>query len=793
MFDGKQVDRLTTHIDYASSILSFRQLGIESGDGTAKAPELRLDFTPKKGVHVATKAKAEKIDIQHLFKLFNINPLGYGAPRGHLSGHVALDYYSKTDKFDVDFDLRHDKLWLYGEHFDTDVLRGSWNSGDLIVAEFGLKKGTGTLSITGAMLEDRTISFIGIMSDIASKSVNNRDFKKLKIDTSMQAFVVLEGSLEHPTGSSDIRIGSTIARGVHYGPSIFHLDLDGDTLSARGTIANDLAIVENFNVNLNSKRFQTEGIMNDFDLLGLVDVIPRGSNASLQVAGDFSLTGRFTRAPDIGGEINLAKVHVTMDELAFQNLYPLSIRANRSLFRIKSTRFKGPNLVFDLKGALGLEKLNLKILGAANLVSVRSLVDVFEKSAGIVNFEFSARGPLTAPSLSGNAVIKDSSVRFKKFPYQIEEINGQIFVTPKAIRFTDFSAKVADGTVDLNGEALLAEGKLGIAKYLFKLHAKDLQLALIDDLAFTASTTKDGLTLASPRNDELPKITGDIEMRDLRYTQDIRVLEMSDLSMDRLSGARMRTRKPKLIDKKNDIFAFDVQLHGKRNLEARNNLFDMDLAIDDVDRPLRLVGTNQSIGFLGRVIGKRGQVRFGGKRFDVKYADVDFKDPDRPDNPNFRVTADGQIRDWKVTITAEGTIEEYELKLSAQPYLSKEDVIFVILTGMTKAENKQFGAATLTPLLSQLGPGGKSIPVEFRIYNAYSEQAGTETTRIALGRWITPDIWVSVSSSVSQERDVEAELDYKINDQFALSTDYDDDTESAIGNIGLDLKFRLEF
>ena len=89
--------------------------------------------------------------------------------------------------------------------------------------------------------------------------------------------------------------------------------------------------------------------------------------------------------------------------------------------------------------------------------------------------------------------------------------------------------------------------------------------------------------------------------------------------------------------------------------------------------------------------------------------------------------------------------------------------------------------------------GGKSIPVEFRIYNAYSEQAGTDTTRIALGRWITSDIWVSVSSSISQERDVEAELDYKINDQFSLSTDYDADTESAVGNIGLDLKFRLEF
>jgi autotransporter translocation and assembly factor TamB len=793
MFDGKPVDRVKTHVSYVDSVLSFNQIEAKSGNGIAEAPELRLDFTPKKGLHIATKVKAEQIDIDNLFRLFRINPYPYGSPTGRLSGHVALDYYSETDRFDVDFDLRHNLLTLYGERFGTDVLRGSWNDGDLMVTEFGLKKGTGTISITGAMLGDRTISFIGIMSDIESKSINNRDFRKLKVHTSMQAFVILEGNLDHPNGSADIRIGNTVARGVHYGPTNLQLELDGDTLSGRGDIAENTALVEHFNVNLNSKRFEFEGAVNNFDLLGLVDVGTRSTKASLQVAGDLALKGRFTREPDLSGQINLSKVQITMDEFAFKNLQPLSIRADKSRFGIKSTRFKGPNVVFNLKGVAGLDNLNLKVVGAANLVAVKSLVDVFEKSDGIVNFEISARGPLTAPSLSGNAVIKDSSVRIKKFPYHIEHLNGQIFLTPKAIRFTDFSAKVADGTVDVNGEVLLEEDTIAIASYLFKLHAEDVKLALIDDLAFTASTIKNDLTLKSPRNDELPKITGDIEIRDLRYTQDIRVLEMSDLSMDRLSGARVRTRKPKLIDKKNDIFAFDVQLHGKKNLEARNNLFDMDLAIDDVDRPLRLVGTNQTLGFLGRVLGKRGQVRFGGKRFDVKYADVDFQDPDRPDNPNFRVTADGQIRDWKVTITAEGTIEEYELKLSSQPYLPKEDVIFVILTGMTKAENRQFGAATLTPLLSQLGPGGKSIPVEFKIYNAYSEQAGTETTRIALGRWITPDIWVSVSSSLGQERDVEAELDYKINDQFSVSSDYEDDSESSVGNMGLDLKFRLEF
>jgi hypothetical protein len=36
----------------------------------------------------------------------------------------------------------------------------------------------------------------------------------------------------------------------------------------------------------------------------------------------------------------------------------------------------------------------------------------------------------------------------------------------------------------------------------------------------------------------------------------------------------------RVIDEKNDAFGFDIRLHGNRNLQARNNLFDADLAID---------------------------------------------------------------------------------------------------------------------------------------------------------------------------------------------------------------------
>ena len=96
-------------------------------------------------------------------------------------------------------------------------------------------------------------------------------------------------------------------------------------------------------------------------------------------------------------------------------------------------------------------------------------------------------------------------------------------------------------------------------------------------------------------------------------------------------------------------------------------------------------------------------------------------------------------------------------------------------------------------VMETVGPGGELIPLEVQIYSEYSERAGTDTTRVSLGRWVTEDVWIAISSSIGQERDIKANLDYKISDKWSLSADYENDNESQVGNVGLDLKWRLEF
>jgi hypothetical protein len=793
VFEGMHFDEATTEIHFHHPILSFDDLHIRRNKSRLMAKDLVLDFGSRSGLAVHTKIDAENVAITDLADTFAIDTKPWGTPSGFVRGSVAIDYGSKPEHMNISSDLVHEELEIFGERFGSDALQVDWNDGQLTVTQFGLKKGRGIVSITGAMLPDESINFIGVVTAIDSATLDNPFFKRNSLGFEGQAFVVVEGTLDHPKGWADVRLNQITYRNIRYGLTNLDVQLDGKKITSEGKVGDSLAILEHLNIDLDRERFELEGFVSNLDIARLFEIKPSGHKLELKVTGEMALGGKLSDEPELHGHAELNDVAMTLDDLNFHNDKPLKIKMTKSVFSINPTRFSGKHVVFDLGGTLDLESIALRIKGITRLVFASSIVDSFEKTNGLAEFEIRATGPFGSPSLTGEAEIKKGSIRIRDFPYGIKNIAGRVQLRPGLIEINDFSAQAANGSLSLNGEIQLDEWD--VEKYMFSLVAEKLDLSLIDNLTFKASTTKEGLLLRSPEDDGLPRVTGDIEIRDLRYTQPIRIVETSDLNPERLAGRQTRAKKPKLIDPKNDIFAFDVNLHGERNLEAHNNIFDVDVIIDDQDKPLRFIGTNQSFGFVGRVLGKKGQVRFAGRRFDVKTAEVEFQDPLNPGNPRFRVTAEGQIRDWSVLMTAEGTVNDYELKFSSQPRLPKEDVISLILHGLTRSESKQYGPGLdILPLLSQsIDQGRQEIPVEIRIYNHYSEKAGTDTTRVAIGRWVTDDVWVSLSSSVGQEREVEAELDYKINEGVSLSAGYEKDDEGSIGNMGLDLKFRLEF
>jgi autotransporter translocation and assembly factor TamB len=788
-FAGLGFGHVETGVSFSHGNLSFDGLTVRTRDSRYAASEVRLEFGGRNGLRIETKMDIERLAISDLADTFHLDLSRFGSPEGELFGRVAVDYTLRPKHLDIQANLTHDKLRIFGERFGADVARGSWVDGDLTVAELGLTKGRGTISITGAALRDGSLNFIGVASELELGSIDNEQVRALGLEGVGQAFVVLGGTTERPSGTADVRLGGTRRKGVEFGPSTLKLALDGSAVTASGKLGGDLATLEYARLDFDTRAFEIEGFVYEFDAISQLGFKPGGHRASALVTGEIALRGRIAARPELSGHGNLERVHVTVDNIDFENEGTVHFDVLGDRFRLSRARFEGPRQVFDLWGDAGAKQLDLKVRGIADLGALDGLIEAVEKSRGHLTFEGRVTGSPSAPVFRGEADLANGMVKLAAIPHAIERLEGKILLRGRKVLFEGFTAEAADGRLALQG--FLTLDGLAIADYGFSLEADGLSLAPLEDLSLVASGR---LELAPGQNGALPMVRGDVDVSDFKYTKDIRVLELSDL--DLLTGRRLSTQKTHLFDRKDDVFAFDVRLHGSKGLAARNNLFDASLRIDDTDVPLRIVGTNQSFGFLGRILGEEGQIRFAGKRFKLESASVEFTDRMRPDNPKFRVLATGQVRDWRITMAAEGTVEQYAIRLTSEPFLSQEDVVFLLLTGMTKAEHRQFGssgASAGVAVLDQLGPGGEAIPLELQVYSEYSERAGTDTTRVSLGKWLTEDIWVAVSSSVGQERDIEANVDYKINDHFSVEGGYENDNEGQVGNLGLDLKFRLEF
>lgn len=793
-FAGFDFDEVSSGVRFdGKSHLMFHDLAVRNTRSVYSSSEISLLFGGRNGLTIDAKVEAERVAIEDIARTFHIDTRPYGSPTGFLYGRVAIDYTLAADHLRIEARLDHDRLTVFEERFGTDGLAFVWDDGDLVVERFDMGKGGGKISITGAMGSDGSLNFMGVAREVDLSSVDNERFKALDILGRSQIFVIVDGTTAHPTGRADVRISEARHNDLLYGPSHLELELENNIVTGRGNLAGDMAALEHGRLDLSDNTFGLEGFVYDVDLISILDIDVQGQRASLDVTGEVALEGKLEARPHLTGYASLNRVSFAVNDFEFTNKNQVEISARRDRFTLARTRFKGNDVTFDVSGKAGLENItNISLEGLVNLSSIRDLVGPVTSSSGKLMFNARVKGTWSEPQFRGEATVENGAFQISGFPAPLENVFGRIVLGSNKISFMDFKASCAGGDLDMDGQLTL--GGLDVLDYRINMNMRDLELQLSEDLFFKASTTRQGLLLRPGGKRDLPTITGDVEITNLRYTEDLKMIELSDLlSVDRLTGTRLRTKKPRVFDEKKDKIAFDIRLHGSRNLEVRNNIVDARLRIDDVEEPLRLVGTNQSYGFLGRLLGTRGQIRFAGKTFDIRYAALSFRDALRPDNPTFRVTADGQVRDWKITITAQGTVDDYEIKITSQPYLSQQDLVFLLLTGMTKAEHLQFGSSGLARIgTSILGPvGGDMIPLEVQIYTEYSEKAGTDTTRISLGKWITENIWAAFSSSLGEERDIEANIDYRINDNLSISVDYDN--ESQTGNLGIDLKYRKEF
>jgi len=215
---------------------------------------------------------------------------------------------------------------------------------------------------------------------------------------------------------------------------------------------------------------------------------------------------------------------------------------------------------------------------------------------------------------------------------------------------------------------------------------------------------------------------------------------------------------------------------------------------------------------VGSMAVRKGKIRFRERTFDIRQGDVHFDDETRID-PRFDLRATTEVRrttdrsDWRIEIHAFGSRDHFQFELSSEPYLSEDDIALLLTVGMTHAELAQLqtselaSTAALEALATVTGVSGevhRALPQidDFRISSVYSERTNRTEPQVVIGKRIAENVRLSAQTGIAESRDFKTGVELELNDKTSVQAVYNNQnttSASQIGDVGVDLKWRLEF
>jgi translocation and assembly module TamB len=596
------------------------------------------------------------------------------------------------------------------------------------------------------------------------------------------------------------------------------------------------------------KHVQGQIALRDLDVGSLSELLPMMAASGAKLSGTMSGTldiGELAldKPSDARGKLTIDKLVVERGGLGLE-LQPgakpvvlsggvLELPALAVAVRTPS----GQRAVFDVKGSVGAlgtdPQLDASLsLRPLDLSKLESSLPRVEKIQGTLAGELAIRGPVKALRYRGGFDLVGGELQVRGLPSPITDVQVAITVDNDELRLSQASAKMGNGTLSITGSAPLRGFEVGAGRAVITARqialplAEGVRGALDADLVTTWEPPGDG---AEERR--LPRITGDVRLRSFEYTRPV------TMTADIASLAQRGKRTVfEAYDPADDVLEFDITLKSSRALKLRNNLIDAELLLDD--QGLTLAGTNQRFGLRGEVKLKQGgHIRLRRNDFEIRQGVVRFDDLTRV-APQVDVTAVTEYRRytestaaekgaqpaagtmqqsgsgtaaqggrWRITLRAYGDADKLKIDLTSDPALAQDDIFLLLTVGLTRAELDQAQSASVgeSVALEALGTLSgadravtEALPVidEFRFGSAYSSRTGRTEPTVTIGKRLAERIRANVTSGLAESREIRSNLEWRLSNRVSVEGSYDnvnDISSSSLGNLGADIRWRLEF
>ncbi|HEX5656342.1 MAG TPA: translocation/assembly module TamB domain-containing protein [Polyangiales bacterium] len=526
-----------------------------------------------------------------------------------------------------------------------------------------------------------------------------------------------------------------------------------------------------------------------------------------RLSGSASFTAGTVAQPDsLQGELALSKLALGRPNPWIQNKGPMRVLLTGHGARIEQATLVGAGTQVGVRGTASLhEGIAINVAGSLDLSVLSSFVPSLTHASGLLAVDVRLSGEVDDPTLSGRAELRDATALTELYPSPFEKLNAKLTFSEREISLDALTTQFAGGQLAMHGSAAL-RGR-ALERYSLSLECSDVSVSPYAgvDLTLSADTT-----LAGGSHVKLPRLSGNLHIVRARYTRAFSL----DIA-ERLTGFNQAKRAETAVyDPALDRLLIDLRVINDGPLRIDNNVLKAELGIEDSERPFRIVGTDQRLGMLGTLTLDRGTFRFRSSEFRVEDGTVTFVDEhsikpriDVHARTEYRRTADRSGARWSIMLHALGDADDLKLEMSSEPALQREDIALLLLTGMTRAEAERMNSSSLTQgaaleaLASVAGVDKevkRALPLidDFAVTSAYNVRTNRTEPQVVVGKRLANRVRASATTGLTTDSYFKSNVEWRLDDQTSVEAGYDNvqtTASSQFGNVGVDLRWRLEF
>jgi translocation and assembly module TamB len=583
--------------------------------------------------------------------------------------------------------------------------------------------------------------------------------------------------------------------------------------------------------------------LNDLDLGAAGELVPSlalsDSRLEGQVRGQLDLTELRSADPLASrAKLTLSALKLTRAGFSAELLpgaQPIELdggTVRAPALAVVATTPRGHRATFDLSGGLSSLRDNPRVdaaltLRPMDLSALTQVVPRVERARGSVTGRLALSGPLRSPAYTGGFELAGAELSLRGLSVPMTDIDLALSLEGGELNVKRGRARLGGGTLEVTGGAPLRGADLGAVR--LDITGRDLPLPLGEGVRATADADLLASWKPSAAGERsLPRISGNVLLRSFEYRRPVTMTaELSSL------GRRGKRTTFEAYDPAEDVVELDVTLRASRPLQIKNELVEADLVL--AEEGLLLAGTNGRYGLRGTVeVKPGGRIMLRRSVFEVSQGTVRFDDLTRID-PNVDVTAVTEYRryaessgangngqstatqgsnatsvaggHWTIRMHAHGDADDLKIDLTSDPALAQDDVFLLLTVGLTRAELDQAQSASVGESVALEALGTLSgadravtdaVPVidEFRFGSAYSSRTGRTEPTVTIGKRLTDRVRANVTTGLAESREVRSNLEWRLSPRVSVESSYDnvnDISSSAFGNLGADVRWRLEF